>query len=482
MTDSTNEVVEGAGRYAAWVFAREATADLARATQEWMAKPNWAEAQRLVDSHGTKLAHFRDGHAFEFVEAIKFNANAARAGSAVRATTTASQGQGTAPADIVISLGDDKLRDVQAKLYDRASSTIGVLRADKYEGMQRLVALDREDRIRELLAGRLDGNPDAIYLSGYRDIDSNLTGQLRHGDISSGGTTYAEAQGAGRDLPAWMREQQLDAAVDETLKAAAVGAVGGAVFAGAAHSLHVAIRARHGDLGVADSVAQIAAAAATAGVRAGVTSGLAKVVQIGARNTEVLSPLAESTAPVAIASAVLSTGQAAYDYACGRIDRDELLDRCGEVALRNTGAWAFGVVGQAVVPVPVVGALVGSTAGYVASAAILEGLKLARAAAISADVAEQRLAELEAEALAAVRAMEEHRLTLELVMDQEARQFADTIVPLLDGLEACLSARRDTEAMDQLARLNLELGVKLDWATLPEFDDFMSDADQRLQL
>src|SRR5207248_2945228 len=116
--------------------------------------------------------------------------------------------------------------------------------------------------------------------------------------------------------------------------------------------------------------------------------------------------LAETTAPVAVATAVVTIGEAAYRYATGAIDRQELIDQCGEVVLRNTGAWAFGVVGQAAIPVPVVGALVGSTVGYVTSALVLEGFKMARVAAAAADAAEARLAELETQVLAAVKTME----------------------------------------------------------------------------
>src|SRR5687768_15728246 len=68
----------------------DASHGLARATQEWMHEANWDEARRLAQVHQNNLKHHKAGHAFEFLEAIKFNANAARAGEAVRAVTTAS--------------------------------------------------------------------------------------------------------------------------------------------------------------------------------------------------------------------------------------------------------------------------------------------------------------------------------------------------------------------------------------------------------
>jgi hypothetical protein len=482
MTGRASDVVEGAGRHAAWIFAREATADLARATQEWMRPENLKEATRLLGAHANQTVPIQAGHVFEFMEALKFNANAAKAQEMLHAVTTASQGKLADPVDIIISRGDETVRDVQAKLYHDAHLAAVKLSATKYDGMQRLVALDQEAEVRNALVKGLGQNPENIYVSGFRDADENLTGQLHHDGISSGGTTVKEAYEASDDPTGWLREQTAGAMANETLKAAAIGAAGGAVFGAAAHSLQLALRARHGAIGISESVVEVATVAATAGLRSGLTSGLATVVEIGARNSEIFSPLAKTTAPVAVASAVVSIGEAAYQYATGAIDRQELIDRCGEVALRNTGAWAFGVVGQTLIPIPVVGALVGSTVGYATSTLVLEGFKLARVAAAAADAAEDRLRELETEVFAAIKTMEEHRLTLEALIEQEAKQYRDVLVPLMDGLEQALTAGEDLGAMNCLVTLSLELGEKLEWSSLPQFDEFMSDTQRSLQL
>ena len=347
--------------------------------------------------------------------------------------------------------------------------------------MQRLVPSDHEHDVRELLGKALGRSPENIRTSRYLDVDENLAGELHHDGITSGGTKANEAYNAGRDPTGWLRDQAAHAMVNETLKAAAVGAAGGAVFGAAAHSLQLAIKARHTDIGISESIVEVTAAATKAGVRSGVTSGLATVVEIGARNTKIISPLAKTTAPIAIANTVLEVGEAAYQYATGVIDREQLVDRCAGVAMRNTGAWAFGIVGQTVVPIPVVGALVGSTAGYVTSAIVIEGFKLARVAAAEADAAEARLRELDTQAVAAVMTMEEYRLTLEALIDQEAQDYRDVLVPLMDGLEKDLTVGDDS-GMDGLVALSLELSYKLEWSTLPQFDEFMADPQRNLQL
>ena len=482
MSDQPHRLIEETGRQAAWIFAREATADLARATQQWLADENWADAARLAREHANKAAHFQAGHSFEFVETLKFNAASALAGSPLQAATTASQRQSTAAADIVISHGEVAVREVQAKLYADALGTLRALDNETYDGMQRLVATDKADEVRDLLSRRLDMDREGIHIAGYEDVKRNLTGELHHDGISSGGTSRLEADLAAEDPARWLRDQSVGAMVNETLTTAAIGAAAGAVFTGAAQSLRLGLQARHGELSITEAIVEIATTSATAAVWSGSAAGLAKVVEIGARNTELLSALAETTAPIAVASATISTGQVAYEYALGRIGRDELIDRCGEVALRNTGAWACGVVGQTVIPIPMVGALVGSTVGYAASAVVLEGFKLARVAAANADDALARLAVLETEVMIAIKRLEECRLALEATIANEAALFESTIVPSMDRLEEALTNGRATDGMNALAALHLELGAKLDWSTLPEFDNFMADTIRPLRL
>ena len=162
MTGSMSEAIDDAGRTAAWVFAREASANLARATVEWMQQENWDEAGSLAEAHMNNTAAQKAGHAFEFVETLKFNANAAKAAAAIRAVTTASQGKPGAAADIIISRGDEVLREVQAKVYSDPAQRLYALSADKYHDMQRLVPSDHVDGVRESLGKALGRSPDNI--------------------------------------------------------------------------------------------------------------------------------------------------------------------------------------------------------------------------------------------------------------------------------------------------------------------------------
>jgi hypothetical protein len=51
----------------------------------------------------------------------------------------------------------------------------------------------------------------------------------------------------------------------------------------------------------------------------------------------------------------------------------------------------------------------------------------------------------------------------------------------MDGLEKGLTVGDDS-GMEGLVALNLELSYKLEWSTLPQFDEFMADPQRNLQL
>ncbi|MEX0835423.1 MAG: hypothetical protein WD010_04990 [Nitriliruptor sp.] len=52
----------------------------------------------------------------------------------------------------------------------------------------------------------------------------------------------------------------------------------------------------------------------------------------------------------------------------------------------------------------------------------------------------------------------------------------------MDRLENAFADGYAADALDAMVQLNLDLGAKLDWTTLPEFDGFMADHTSPLQL
>ena len=152
---------------------------------------------RFLDESGknTPPAQLK-GTLYERIEAERFNRQAALKGSRTTARLTAEDGRPHDPADIEIVEGDKVAKLVQSKVSDEPSRLSRAQANRKYRGMDRLVPRDKADATRlhsERRAAilRKEGDPQA---KNYQDSSAHIEGELRHGEIHSGGTTTKELE------------------------------------------------------------------------------------------------------------------------------------------------------------------------------------------------------------------------------------------------------------------------------------------------
>lgn len=469
----------GPGRFVAWVYAEARTQRLAERTQELLRSREIAA--KVAARTGNALPAHAKGHVFEMLEALRFNLASIDAGSTMRAVTTAERGQATAPADILIrGSGGEVLRQVQAKVYEHAPEGLRALANDKYEGMGRLVPADQTERIASLTGKALAGAPDRLNRSEYQDVAQNLLGSLEHDGVGSEGTTAAQLDQIGNRPDEWVERSLAAAERQEIATAAAAGAVFSGGFEFVFSAGHNAIRHQRGDIEGAKAVIDTVSATAVAAVRGGATCGVAKWIEIAARNSPEWQHFAAGMGPVAVANAVVEVATSGYQFATGAIDAARFAEQCGTIVLSNSASWAYGVVGQTLIPVPVLGGLVGATVGYLSATVVMEGLKLSYIAAREADAAEEELARLESWIYDAIQRLEENRLVVESVNEAHALRFRETLVPMMDELEDRLAFT--TDCLGQLDALCMEFNSSLPFATFEEFEEFMGDEDSRLRL
>jgi hypothetical protein len=136
--------------------------------------------------------------------------------------------------------------------------------------------------------------------------------------------------------------------------------------------------------------------------------------------------------------------------------------------------WAFGAVGQTVLPVPVVGALVGGLVGQIAATAIAQGLQIAIAAAREAGVEEERIAALEAEACAAVTAAVVLGEAERALGEQRKAYVTATVGPLLEDALHAVALGSD-DAVKRLTELTTSFAGKPLFCTVEEFNRWMAE-------
>ena len=460
-----------------WVYARESSADLARQTREWLRDDHGELARDLIEQNMNRTPEQRAGHYFEFMESTGFNVSAAGADSTLRATMTAAEGQPADAADVVITSSQEVLREVQAKAYSSSADAARALSDERYAGMQRLVPTDQEPEVQARLASLLEGTPEIILSSHYEDVAANLTGQLEHGDVASGGTSRDElrevAQGPESSLLEWLSDNSTAAELHELLAMAGGGTMVGGAFGLVAGTIQGRMTAEGREQSPVRTVVDITKSSVTTAVRTGSVGSFGQVIRAAARRSDTFVGFSESLGPVAIANSALEIGSAGFGLARGDCTVEQFCQRSAGAAMRNSTMWAFGFAGQTLLPIPVAGALVGGAMGYATATAVQAGLKLATAAAREADVAVTRLEELELWIYDAIACLEEQRRFIELTTELHTSHMQQQILPTLDHLERSLIAGHEAQAFETLVALNRLLGFHLEWSTPEGFDRWM---------
>ncbi|MCW5252175.1 hypothetical protein [Streptomyces sp. SHP 1-2] len=471
-------LLPGAADRAAWTLADAATRRLAEATVETLRLQETvaALARRYADIGNAQRA----GHLFEVRHALSFNRNAARAGSSVRALVTewAEGGSRTAPADVHLVDGGRLVGRAQAKLMDGVTGTAYQVARPEYEGMTRLVAGDRVAAVDSLLERRLTLSPDGVRFADYADAHAHLSDRLEYGGVTSDPVALADAHRSALDPVRWLRGEQLRAAGRQAAGAAGTAAAVGGLIAGAVSAAGATARVRAGETSAAAAALTATATAARGAARSGTVAGLASLIRTASQAGRLPAALGGGELAFATAGAAYTVAEAGVALARGRIDAGEFAARSAEATLRTGLGWACGAVAQTVIPVPVVGALVGGLVGQAAGTLIAQGLQAA--VVILRGTGRPGTELLERELLTA-------SVTTGLLGSATSAlgpptRAAAVVLPGLEKVRQRLAGTDPTAALSGLASLTAAEAGRPIFLTPEEFDTWMTSEDTPLAL
>ncbi|KEZ35975.1 hypothetical protein CEDDRAFT_02705 [Frankia sp. CeD] len=436
---------------------------------------------RRYANHGNPQ---RAGHLFEVMHAVGFNRHAARAGSTVRAQVLewTQGGPQNGPVDIRLSDGGRMVAEVQAKLVDRVSDTTRQISRSAYQGMGRLVAGDRVDAVHDLLDRRLGMNQEGIYFEGYADAAAFSTDRLTHGSVHSDSISYRQTQDAAHNPARWANHQIAAAAGRDIATSSLAGAAAGALVGAMVTTASETARIRAGETSAGAAVITVAGGTARNAARSGAIGTISASVRTAASSGLLPKALGSGTVPAAMADAVWAVADAGLDLARGRIDPGEFAARSVTGTARTGLMWAGGLVGQTVVPVPVLGALVGGVVAQATAAIIVQGLQLAIVAARADGASPELLAVLEAETVTtAATAALIGQATMTLGEDQHT-QVTRAALPDLAHVQTTLTTSDPSTAIIELATVTCHHANQPLFTTLDEFNQWMADTDAPLIL
>lgn len=398
------------------------------------------------------------GRMFEIIESTKFNANAAKAGSMLRAVTTDQLGMPHHQADIFIrNRSGDVLREVQAKSGNSPAALASYIKDKKYEGMDRLVNTEHKDRVSELMDSRID--KQGVYAEDYRDAQKHLKGQLEHDGIKSGGTDYDEAKRAAENPEAFASQMNRAEFISGAKNAMLGGALAGAFVGGA---INTAQGLYKGEFCVKETGKVAANSAARGAVVSGVSYGLK---YLGKNNV-----LMSGNVVTSLASSAVNMTELTYKFLTKKITTEEYVEGLGSnavscfsgIIMTAAGAALFGPIGAAVAGTV---ALIGMKQLYKVFITAREDLKLAKEARMQAEALSEMII---------LQVKEEEALLIAYYKEYEA-----TFVELKKLVDLAIL----DDSLTEKAILSLADGlkVKFKYETLGEFESFML-SDEVLEL
>ncbi|WP_237003841.1 hypothetical protein [Helicobacter pylori] len=150
---------------------------------------------------------------------------------------------------------------------------------------------------------------------------------------------------------------------------------------------------------------------------------------------KVIQSLGKSSAPAMIVGGGVASCGVLIDYFRGKINGVELCKQLGRIgtSLLSGGAMAF--VGQALIPIPMVGALIGSFVGAVLSEAFFNDLNSKKV-----ELARQKRIEIEKECRESIRLLEAYRNQFKEVFERYFQETARFFNESFNELERALYA------------------------------------------
>lgn len=470
MTKLTNDL----STLNASLLANHQTQHLTEATQRVFG--DTARLRQLAIDKQNLLKEQAQGFMFEQLEVTKFNVDAVRKGSRLYAATTDSLGQTNHPTtDVVISNG----KAFQLKSGNKASSSAFMLADKKYADVELVAPSDQTDKVQNLYAKRIESG--TLKADDYASAAKRLHKGVEADNVSSGGTTYNESLKATDPKYAdhLANKFETQAALSDMHQSGMQAAKMGAAFSGVSSGISGLYQLSQGKTTTEKVAAQIiidtskgyvTSYLTTAGSK-GIVHGLAKA---GVSQTTV-GALTKSNAHVALAAGIVKSGKSVVRYLRGEIDGDQLMGEISETAITGASTFYYGALGQAIIPIPIVGAMIGSTVGYFVGSMLHQSGLIGLGEVAVVKVARERRERIEAMCLESVPLIRQHRLELEALLRTHFAERRVLLTQAFDGMEQSLVSW-DADAFTQhLESVNRAFGKSLPFKSFNEFDTFMQD-------
>lgn len=175
--------------------------------------------------------------------------------------------------------------------------------------------------------------------------------------------------------------------------------------------------------------------------------------------------LSKTNLPVVAVSTIIDSKDAIWEYVNGRMDGTECLKRVGKSGANTLMTMSYAAAGQALIPIPVVGGLIGGMVGYALTSSIYSGLMKQLEATKHAKEEQKHI---EAECDAAIQAMRAYRQEIERITQEYLAEYQSVFDQAFADIKVALQTGDADGFIGGVNQISRKLGGKPQFETVEE--------------
>jgi uncharacterized protein (DUF697 family) len=221
-----------------------------------------------------------------------------------------------------------------------------------------------------------------------------------------------------------------------------------------------------------DAVADVVCDTAGAGTLSYATGFCGAAIKGAMQNapTKYVRALSKTNLPGIVVTVTWETGKTLKRYADGEIDGTECLTELGEKGTGMLASAAGATLGQLLIPIPIVGGLIGGMVGYAMASSYYNQLV---DALNDAKLGHEERLRIEAECHEAIIAITEYRMEMELAIQKYLHEYTQIFEEAIFEIETAYNTGDVGSFISGAVRITKKLGGEPLFETKKEFDEKM---------
>lgn len=249
----------------------------------------------------------------------------------------------------------------------------------------------------------------------------------------------------------------------------------GAAISGGVSLIKNLVAVTKGEKSTKDAALDIAVDSGKGAVTAYTTAFAGSAIKAVMQNSKrpLLRTLSKSNAPAMMVTSVIDVAKSMKRYCKGEISGVDCLIEIGEKGTSNIGAAMFAAVGQAAIPIPVVGTLVGSMIGYALTSAFYGSLV---SALKDAEIAHENRIRIEKECEEAIAMIRQYRSEMNDYVQRYLKYYNDVFNDAFMQMDDAFLSNDIDLFIGGANKITRALGGVEQFTNMNEFDSFMNSS------